>query len=439
MSSKSQTQSPAPPANKNRKRTPPENVSEAIPPTQILQPEVNAAILPVIMSLCSDDESKRSFSSLSFQAMRDFIKDLESLAGEVANTRIAPRGDLFIQPANESQKTLLLNLQSIGPSTVKCARTASETEVKGVIFGVPLDESDDIIEELTKDQGVIRARRIFKANADTPPARQPTSTVLLAFSALQLLPPRVLIAARSFPVQSYTRRPIQCRNCWRFGHVDTNCSRDKKCRVCARSHATLVACAAAPKCSNCASGNHPADDPSCPVYAYRKKILDTVHSQNISFPQAVALLNQAPQTTQPPSFTPRPLAWSGTSPSNPPADPEPDKHTAHLQSQIDSMQAQIVDIKKSVQPLLALSDVVAANTAKMDAVLVGLGKISDYLLPLSPHLNMLVPLIPNLLNLVHNQAGQMLAPLPYTPPRPMPSVLLNDPLLNNCDNFMSDS
>lgn len=124
MPSQFQAQYTSPPAPKGRKRSPPGNVTNTDTPTPISQSAVNAAIFPVIMSL-------------------------------LQNMRIAQRGDLFIQPANQTQIAFLLNLQIVGSSTVKSVCTASETKVKRVIFGVPLDELDDIIEELTKNQGVI--------------------------------------------------------------------------------------------------------------------------------------------------------------------------------------------------------------------------------------------------------------------------------------------
>lgn len=79
---------------------------------------------------------------MSFQNTKKFVADLECVAGKVKDTRIAPRGNLFITAHNAAQKDTILALSEVGDSKVRYARTATEIETKGLIFGVPLSEPE---------------------------------------------------------------------------------------------------------------------------------------------------------------------------------------------------------------------------------------------------------------------------------------------------------
>lgn len=65
------------------------------------------------------------------------------------------------------------------------------------------------------------------------------------------------------------RRPTQCFNCWKFGHIAEICKEQKVCKKCAKRHShrdcKITGHQAQGKCTNC-KGNHAATFTGCPVY-----------------------------------------------------------------------------------------------------------------------------------------------------------------------------
>lgn len=100
------------------------------PLTRASIPKADTFAFPVLMSIVSTI-SKFTFSFSSFQNTRKFVADFECTAGEVKY--------LFITAHNAPEKEKILALIEAKNFKVKCA--ATETETKGVTFGVPLSET----------------------------------------------------------------------------------------------------------------------------------------------------------------------------------------------------------------------------------------------------------------------------------------------------------
>lgn len=228
---------------------------------------------PLILSI-TQPESK-SFNDLSFFQLNDFVNKLESLVKPVSHTRIASRGDLFIYPVDEVQKNLILQLSPITIDTfqIDIFKTKAEIEFKGVIYGVPTHEPDEIINSLLIEQGAIGAIRIYKTITE---GKIPTRTWVLTFSTT----PQVIL---TLPPGAISLQHI---------HVDTptasnvrpsKCINPERCRVCSENHLEFSDCTAPPRCPNCTSPSHVGGSPDCPEKALRQKILDLSSSQNIPF------------------------------------------------------------------------------------------------------------------------------------------------------------
>lgn len=71
-------------------------------------PKIQAALnqqlkFPVIIVITKPEDI--SFLDLSFAQLHTFIKTLEKILKPIKSSRIANRGDLFVYPADEKQKT----------------------------------------------------------------------------------------------------------------------------------------------------------------------------------------------------------------------------------------------------------------------------------------------------------------------------------------------
>lgn len=77
-------------------------------------------LAPVILSVV---DSQKFSKSLNFSAIKQFIQNLEVVAGKVTNVEVASGGDLFVSPVDQMQKDILLSLEKVGEVPVTCKRT----------------------------------------------------------------------------------------------------------------------------------------------------------------------------------------------------------------------------------------------------------------------------------------------------------------------------
>ncbi|KAL3174895.1 hypothetical protein MRX96_010926 [Rhipicephalus microplus] len=93
-------------------------------------------------------------------------------------------------------------------------------------------------------------------------------TVTLRFAG-PVPPEHVSLFLVRFPVRPARPRPLQCRQCGRFGHVKESCSWPGSCIRCGRTHPG-ESCKQT-RCVNC-GGPHSADTPECPRWQEQRKI-----------------------------------------------------------------------------------------------------------------------------------------------------------------------
>ncbi|KAG0425027.1 hypothetical protein HPB47_027784, partial [Ixodes persulcatus] len=126
--------------------------------------------------------------------------------------------------------------------------------VVGLIHSVDKELSiEDITSNLRADAEIGSVRRLGNTNS-----------VKITFRGNRL-PSYVLLGHVRHPVSPFKARPIQCFNCFGFGHKQVACKRPKTCRHCAQHHdQTDSTCLSLPaKCVNCGQ-NHEATARSCP-------------------------------------------------------------------------------------------------------------------------------------------------------------------------------
>lgn len=90
---------------------------------------------------------------------------------------------------------------------------AKKHELKGVIYGMCADVSEEEIKENIKG-GIVTDVKRFKAKE----GGNKNTIVLITFEG-RLLPVRVFIGYLSFQVRPYQRAPLRCFKCQRFGHM----------------------------------------------------------------------------------------------------------------------------------------------------------------------------------------------------------------------------
>lgn len=284
---------------------------------------------------------------MQIAARKAFCTALTNLVGEVRDSDSPAGGDLFVFPSNKKQQEDLLGLngQLVADRLVTCSLPKSTGfQHKGVIFGVPLTDSEADLMTALADQNVIDVQRMRKL-ADN---NNPTSTVFLYFSSE--IPDRVKIASVSYPVRRYIPTPYRCRDCWRLGHTQTNCNNSKVCKKCGRNHSSDFQCVT--RCVNCNSPDHESDSNICPSFLEMKAILRMAVIENI--PVQVARQKYGAQYSRVVKYP------STTSSSRPPAiSPTQSSSSAteflSIKAQIVAMQAEIKQVTDKSIPQMALA------------------------------------------------------------------------------------
>ena len=128
---------------------------------------------------------------------------------------------------------------------------------------------------------------------DLPPLR-----IAKLFFDYHELPSSIKIGAESLHVKPYTRRPIQCTNCWKYGHPAKYCRSERHCSLCGvntkHNEHPNPCLATTPCCVNCGD-KHAAHDKTCSHYAFAREALHLMSTKGIPFKAATRLLRESGQ------------------------------------------------------------------------------------------------------------------------------------------------
>ena len=187
-------------------------------------------------------------------------------------------GDTRAHPTSIDQQKNLLNLTVIANRQVSCSLPISNTQLKGVIFGAPISDSEEELKAALAEQEVTDVKRLpIKGRQDIR-----SETILLTFE--KKLPDRVNIASMIFKVRPSIPNPFRCKKCFRLGHIASRCSEQQCCSKCAKPHLAETICT--PRCVNCNSPSHISESDTCPAYLEMKAIIKLSINLGLSIAEA---------------------------------------------------------------------------------------------------------------------------------------------------------
>lgn len=216
-----------------------------------------------------------------FRAMNP-LKVAESLrcVGEGLDARILPNGAMLLLCRNMDQVGKAMKVGKILGKRVEVIIPEKKSELKGVIYGVCADISEEEIKENIRGGKATDVKR-FKAkeggNINTP--------VLISFDG-SVLPARVFLGCLSFQVRPYQRPPLRCFKCQRFGHMAASCRGNRRCAKCGKDHDILKCGQLVSKCCNC-GGNHMASFKECGHFLKARQVQEVRDQHKISYAEAL--------------------------------------------------------------------------------------------------------------------------------------------------------
>ena len=267
-----------------------------------------------------------TFRSLNLTEKKKFIAGLIEVIGQVRlGTKWTQRGDLYIFPTTNKQKELLIQQKCVSGYQIKCSLCKTEQEVRGVVYNVPPNNTEEELLELLSNQGILKVKRFTNIGPNNITNTLPM--VSLYFNTSNL-PREVIIAHEIFPVKKYIPRPSLCRKCWIFGHPEDMCSNISVCRYCASAHDPNVQCHNQSKCPTCAQPDHAAGTVACPTFASKQRVIKFAYDNNMSITEAGRIIAKTQQPTM--------------------RTPEPTHHTREetsLRSKIENLKEEINKLK----------------------------------------------------------------------------------------------
>ncbi|XP_038159537.1 uncharacterized protein LOC119795547 [Cyprinodon tularosa] len=210
-------------------------------------------------------------------------REIKKKIGDVEMVKILRDGNLLVICKDIEQKNKALNVESICKRTVLEKKIMGENKkIRGVIYGIPLDEDLDKIKRSVVGAKVNNLKRLSKTvNGE----RVGSLSILIEFEDEEL-PKNIKIGYLNFQVRPYVPPPLRCFKCQRYGHIAAVCKGRQRCPKCGEDHKLEECKEEQEKCCNC-GGNHRVTFGGCEVRKSAKEIVQIKTTKNISYAEAV--------------------------------------------------------------------------------------------------------------------------------------------------------
>ncbi|KAL2076444.1 hypothetical protein ACEWY4_027972 [Coilia grayii] len=256
--------------------------------TEDMDTSVRKESYKVFISLIKEAESFAGWSPIHL--MKEVHKEL----GKVVRASKTRSGALLVECVNEEQQTKAVKITKLGGQNVKCVLGRDKELVRGVITGIPVDES---LEGLIANIGNVKVKEAKRLKMKRDGVLMDSLSVLLTFDEL-MLPQKVFTGFMSYDVRVYVPPPLRCFKCQRYGHVAAICKSKTRCSKCGGEH-NYGECAegATQKCCNC-GGNHSAAYGGCEVFKRMREVQRIKVEHGMSYAEAVKQVPRPVPNTQ---------------------------------------------------------------------------------------------------------------------------------------------
>ena len=181
----------------------------------------------------------------------------------------------LIEATTKAQSDIFLSIKEIQGIKVTVKSHDMLNYVQGTVVLPQLHDDEQIPDKsILLESLKLRYDNIHDIEVYEIPSRKddilPTRIAKIKFVG-QDLPQKIKVLGQNREVRPYVPKPLQCRQCCKFGHTHKVCQNKEICVVCgSEEHTTDWNCPDT-KCSNCGQPHH-AKSKECPFYIYNTEL-----------------------------------------------------------------------------------------------------------------------------------------------------------------------
>lgn len=208
---------------------------------------------------------------------------LKSKLGNIVYAKTLQDGSIMVICKDEAQKVKALQIKSLAGYTVKCSSWKERRVVRGVVYGIPTEVTE---EEIKRNVSNVKVSKVKRLQFTRDGLKRDSLSVMIQFEE-EALPVRVMVGYMSYNVREYVPPPLRCYKCQRFGHVAAICKSKQRCGKCGGEH-QYGECGenAKLKCCNCGE-EHSAAYGGCKVRKRAVKVQNIKINEGITYAEAV--------------------------------------------------------------------------------------------------------------------------------------------------------
>ena len=177
----------------------------------------------------------------------------------------------LVETTTKMQSETYQSLNNVNGIKVSVERHDKLNSIEGTVILPPNNDCDGLPEEaLLLESLKLRYPNVESLKLYEIPSKKQNGGKLriarIKFEG-QILPSNIKIEGQRRELLPYLPKPLQCKNCSKYGHTHSKCRNPSKCAFCgSEDHKTTWNCGT-PKCLNCGQ-NHHARSKTCPFYIY---------------------------------------------------------------------------------------------------------------------------------------------------------------------------
>ena len=208
-------------------------------------------------------------SMITLQKLENYL--LTKYPTKEMSLRQIKENQWLVGTTTKAQSESYLSITNIDCANVKVSKHDTMNSIFGTVILPPVEEEVDkimILDSLQKRYDNIQNCEIY--SMPSKKNKMSLNVVKIKFEG-EALPLKIKILGQNREVRPHVPKPLQCKNCSRYGHTAKKCNSNPRCAYCGSDEHATVWNHNTPKCLNCGQ-NHHSRSKECSFYIYNTEL-----------------------------------------------------------------------------------------------------------------------------------------------------------------------